>query len=189
MMKIDIQNGVAKIFTPYNADFVKKVKNIGGRRWNDVEGCWTVPESEIETVRGFMMDVYGETDLPDASEKVTVLVTFNSDADKWCGNVVLFGKTIARAWGRDSGAKVGDDVTLISGSCDSTGSRANWYTTVKEGTVVKVRNVPKAALEFNTKYDVSFEIVADGEINKTALEEEREKLLARIAEIDRILAA
>ena len=31
MMQIKVSNGMAKVITPYNAEFVAKVKGIGGR--------------------------------------------------------------------------------------------------------------------------------------------------------------
>lgn len=179
---------MAKVITPYNAEFVAKVKGIGGRKWNAAERCWEVPESEIETVRVYMMDIFGETDLPTEGEKVTVKVTFNSDESKRRESITLFGKTLARAWGRDSGAKVGEDVTLISGKVTSGGSVKNWYTEVEEGTVLKVRNVPRAALEQDTDLDVTVEVMETAGIDRAALMDEKEKLLARLAEIENLLA-
>lgn len=187
-MQIKTENGVAKVITPYNADFVARIKNIGGRRWNGSEGCWEVPETEVNTVRSFMMDVFGETDMATDDEKVTVKVTFNDMESKRRESIVLFGKTIARAWGRDSGAKVGEDVTLLSGSVTSGGSVKNWTTVVREGTVLKVRNVPRKALEMDTDLDVTVEVMESAEVDRVALIAEREKLLARLAEIDKALA-
>ena len=76
MMKITTKDGKAYVSTPYNKDFVTKVKQIGGARWNGSERCWVIPESEISTARTYMREVYGETDLPDEEERVTVDVTF-----------------------------------------------------------------------------------------------------------------
>lgn len=189
MMQIKTANGRAKIFTPYNAEFVSMIKCIGGRKWDAEERCWEVPESEIEIVRGYMMDIFGETDLPTEGEKVTVKVTFNSEESKRCGSIVLFGKTLARAWGRDTGARVGEDVTLISGSVTSGGSMKYWTTEVEEGTVLKVRNVPKAALEQDTNLDVTVEVMEAAGIDRAALMEEKKKLLSRLAEIENLLSA
>lgn len=185
-MKITREAGMAKIYTPYNKEFIEKVKNIGGRKWNAAEKCWMVPESEIEIVRKYMMEVFGETDLP-SEEKVTVKVTFNEDADEERGAVVLFGKTIARATGRDSGARVGDEATLIKGKIDSGGSARYWTTTIDAGSIFTVRNVPKAALEIPTEYNITVEIMEAPEIDKEALLEERERLIARLAEIEELL--
>lgn len=188
-MKITIENGTAKVYTPYNREFVEKIKTIGGRKWDATEKCWTVPESEVETVRKHMMDVFGETDQPIAGEKVTVKITFNREgASDYREGIYLFGKPIIRAFGRDSGARVCDDVTLIEGKVTSGGSSKNWYTLAAEGTVLKVRNVPKAALEMIEGYDVTVEEIEETGINRQALEDEKAKLLARLAEIETLLA-
>lgn len=188
MIKIETVNGTARIFTPYNAEFVKKIKNVGGRKWDSSQNCWTVPETEIDTVRDYMMEVFGESDLPDEDGKITIKVTFNDDASKLTAPVTLYGKEIARAWGRDSGAKIGDDVTLISGRITSGGSQKNWRTVIDAGSVFKIRDVPKKALKIPTNYDVTVEEVEEPTINREALKEEKAKLLARIAEIDSLLA-
>ena len=66
-IKVTIKDGRASIYTPFNRDFVTAIKsNIGGRKWDSDERCWTVPEEALPQVRQIMMDVYGETDLPDA---------------------------------------------------------------------------------------------------------------------------
>ena len=189
MMRIERkENGMAKVFTPYNSDFVAKIKKIGGRKWNSAEKCWEVPETEIDTVREYMMAVYGETDKADDSEKVTVKVTFNESEWAVCDSLFLFGKAIARATGRDSGAKVGDDVTVLSGKLTSGGSARNWQTRAEDGTVIKVRNVPMAALANTNGMNVTVEIIEEKEIDRAALIAEKEKILARLAEIEKLLA-
>lgn len=188
MMQIKLENGTAKVFTPYNAEFVSKIKGIGGRRWDSADRCWCVPESEIETVRQFMQEVYGETDQPNEGEKVTARIIFNSEVSELRESVVLFGKTIARAWGRDSGARVGDDVTLVSGKISSGGSMKNWYTVVEEGSVVLLRNVPKALLSREADYDVTIEEIQSPAIDRAALLEEKARLQARLEEIEKLLA-
>ena len=187
-MRITVNNGMASVYTPYNKDFIAKIKAIGGRKWNAAEKCWMVPETEIDTVRQYMMDVYGETDQLDDSEKVTVRVTFNKDAYAKCDGIVLFGKTIARAWGRDSGAKVGDEATFEKGSPKSGGSVRNWNTIIPEGSIVKIRNITRTALDLGCDYDIDVEEIKTVEIDKLALEEEKAKLLARLAEIEKLLA-
>lgn len=186
-MKITTNNGVANIYTPYNADFVAKIKNIGGRKWNAAEKCWTIPETEIDTARRYMMEVFGETDKADEGERVTARIKFNDEAYAERKGIVIFGKEIARAWGRDSGARAGEDVTIEAGAITSGGSRNNWRTVIEAGTVIKVRNLPEAALDIETKYDIEVERVEEEKIDRPALEQEKEKLLARLAEIEKLL--
>ena len=75
-IKVTIKDGRASVFTPFNRDFVAAIRNVGGRKWDGESKCWTVPEESLPQVRQIMMDVYGETDLPDAGGSVTVKVTF-----------------------------------------------------------------------------------------------------------------
>ena len=52
--------------------------------------------------------------------------------------VVFMGVKVAVAFGRDSGAKVGYNARMLSGTIDSGGSRANWYCIAEEGSVFEV---------------------------------------------------
>ena len=185
-MKIVEKNGMIDVYTPYNAEFVMMIKQIGGARWNADEKCWTVPATEVETVRQYMMEVYGESDIS-CDDKVTVIVTFEEDAYADRAPIVLFGKTVASAWGRDSGARPGSDVTIIDGDIDSGGSMKYWRTEIDKGTVLKIRNVPRAMLSRDTRYSISV-VVDETFIDTQALQDEKEKLLRRIAEIDAILS-
>ena len=40
MLKITVENGIAKIYTPYNAEFVAANKKLGGAKWSREGGCW-----------------------------------------------------------------------------------------------------------------------------------------------------
>lgn len=42
-MKIEIVDTKAYIYTPYNAEFVKAIKGIGGARWNRDKSAWATP--------------------------------------------------------------------------------------------------------------------------------------------------
>lgn len=184
-MKIDIKDSTAYVYTPYHPGFVKDIKTIGKARWDSVDKCWTVPAATVDRVREIMMEVYGETDLPDVSKRVTVRVQFLEEVERECEPLVLFGKIIATAYNRDSGARPGDDVVLIDGELKSGGSWKYWKTIVSEGTVVEVYDVPEAALWDGNWF--TYEIVEKKGIDREALEAEKKKLLARLAEIEALL--
>jgi len=61
--------------------------------------------------------------------------------------VELFGRTIACAFGRDSGAKLGDGIIWIYGIKKSGGSVKNWYTEVREATF-EIQNFPIERTKF-----------------------------------------
>ena len=187
-MKITVKEGKAYVETPYNKEFITKIKQIGGARWNSSARCWTVPGAEIDTVRAYMREVYGETDLPDEGDRVTVEVTFLEETSDWDGEISLFGRQICRAFGRDSGARVGEGVTLIDGKIGSGGSRANWTVWIGEGAKFRVRNLPRKALSIEAPYKVEVVEVQQDGIDREALMAEREKLQARLAEIEALLS-
>jgi len=193
-MKIKISEGKANIFTPYNAEFVKRIKGIGGAKWNAGDKCWTVPAEAVDAARDIMMDVYGETDIPDGSEKLKLRITALVDIEELRAPVSYFGKNLASASGRDSGARVGDGVILESGTITSSGSMKNWTSMIRKEAVMILTDVPETLYQRDknatTQWgDTLFSVeVLKNSVDKEKLEAEKAALLARIAEIDRILA-
>lgn len=191
-MKIEIRNNDAYIFTPYNPEFVSKIKkNVGGAYWDSCAKAWVVPAPAVDNARKIMMDVYGETDLPETSGRLTLSVTATRELSKYCGPIVLFGKIIASAHGRDSGAYPGEDVCFILGDPDSGGSSKNWKTVIPKGSEFRIFNVPRSMyekyIETSEEYpDIEVENITC-DIDVKALKEEREKLLKRLEEIDDLL--
>lgn len=187
-MKIEFKDGIAKVYTPYNPDFVSKIKGVGGAKWNGTEKCWNIPAEAIEVARTIMTDVYGYND-ESTNETVSLKLTFKYRYCKDRTDVVMFGKILSHAYGRDSGAKVGDDVAYICGGATSGGSAHNWQSIVKEDSVVTLSNVNINVYEREKdSYDeyITVEVI-DQKINCIKLLEEKERLLKRIAEIDKLL--
>lgn len=197
-IRVENVGGKVEIYTPYNCDFIDALKaKVGGARWDAAKKCWTAPEEMLDAVRAILKDVYGYTDIEDAGKLYTVrLESLYAKADR--APVSAFNKVIARAWGRDSGAVVGDDVIFVEGSPKSGGSRNNWETIIPEGCVIDVLHVPEKALE-KFKEELAGETCPDYKIVSETVEEEkkddqraklleeREKLLARLAEINKEL--
>lgn len=189
--KITIAKGAAQVKTPYNADFVSKIRMVGGAKWDAEKRRWTVPESAVPAVREIMRDVYGRDDLVEG-ETVSVRLAFAETIEKTTTSVIIMGHTISRAYGRDSGANPGDGVSFVQGECFSGGSARNWTSGVKGGSVVIVDKVPVSLYEREKDQlprGVTCEIVKnDYPTSRIQLEEEKSRLLARIAEIDKMLA-
>ena len=188
-MKITIENERAYIYTPYNPNFVSAIKNIGGRKWESVSKCWSVPANSVETVRQIMMNIFHETDQI-SSEKVDVKVTFKEYQCGYHGAYILLGKSISIATGRDSGARVGEDVEILEGGVSSGGSMKNWGSVVEKGTVAILRNVTKELineLSEELKKELVIEIINNSKVDIEALKKEKENLLKRLAEIEKLL--
>lgn len=173
-----------KIFvvSDYSPDLPTKARKLGGS-WNGKS--WEFDARDEERIIKLYNKIYG-----DPTEKLVTLKCKAKDTvSEWQSGIFLAGRCIARATGRDSGAKYGDGIVFLKGSADSGGSMKNWVTKIEEGSIFEIRDVPesKAKLELeNTEFEVT--ILEDKpKINVELLSEERCKLLVRLAEIDLLL--
>ena len=146
-IRIEIEGGLALIYAPYHKDFVREIKNIGGARWDPKSKAWGVSVASLPTVREILMDIYGETDISGEQAMHDVEVTALERIESICGPVQVMGKTLARAYHRDSGARPGPDVDLIEGNIRSDGSLSRWKSVVEKGAVFRLYNVPEYLVE------------------------------------------
>lgn len=191
-IKIKVENEKAYVYTPFNKNFAKKMRAMNGN-WNG--SAWVVNSMFVSAVREIMRNVYGYDDTDTDIQTVTLRIVFLENQSAYHDGIRMFGKTIATAYSKNSGAKLGDDVALIKGSIYSGGSVKNWNTEIDRDTVINLYNVPVTMYEkekdsYNPE-EIKIEVVEDEDANGTAiskLKEEKEKLLRRIAEIDEILS-
>lgn len=140
-IKLEIIDDQVKVISPYNEHFVRKARNFRGK-WKN--GAWWFDDSIIDYVRDTMIEIYGTTG-EKPYEKCSLLIKNYTDAESK-GPVTLFDRTIAKAFGRDSGAKLGDDIILIEGTFTSGGSVKNWTTYVENATF-EIQNFPVPRVE------------------------------------------
>lgn len=189
MIKITVEEGRAAIESPYNPQFVSRIKKMGGK-WDSIRKVWTVDARDVEAVRSVMRDIYGMDDTPADLVSVRVKVTKRIYGDK--GPVTMFGRTVASAYGRDSGARIGDGVVFISGGVASGGSMKHWETVVKTDSEIIVHDIPRAAVEvgLDTCEGMEYEIIeTPPNERREQLEKEKSGLLTRLAEIEKELEA
>jgi hypothetical protein len=91
--------------------------------------------------------------------------------------VVFMGVKLAVAFGRDSGAKVGYNATLISGDIGSGGSRVNWHCYVAEGAVFEL----EVDAEFYRKNKNRIKKWDIEEIEQFSVSKERSEALLKMA--------
>jgi len=137
--------------SPYLADFVGRARALGGR-WSAAERAWIFDAAAEEPVRALLRDVYGT----DGSEEqmgiaapVTLYVYATQETRGERAPLTLqSGITLARAFGRDSGARLGDSVAHLRGpKPTSGGSMKNWRTCIPKGCLLAVYAVPRALAE------------------------------------------
>ena len=169
------QDGKIIVTTYYNRKFASKARNLRGQ-WDSVKKAWVFDESVEEYVKQALIDIFGVTG--EIQYETCSLLIRDFTAWEMRGEVELFGRTVARAFGRDSGAKLGDDIIWVSGSYHSGGSVKNWTTEVENGTF-EIQNFP---LE-RTKFDDVRKAVEDGwcEIKVNKKKRSREEIESEIA--------
>ncbi len=188
-LKITRENDKIAVESPYNPNLPKRARGMGGS-WDATKKAWVFDAADEEHIKALYMDVYGEWENTESVRvRITAIDGFRGD---FCESVYICGVQVARAFGRDSGARV-CDAKFLSGLPTSGGSAKNWFTVIPEGSIFEI-DIPETSLgkleEEGESKGFKFEQI-DTQARKEIyelMEQEREKLLARIAEIDAYLA-
>jgi len=180
-IKVTKTENKIKVSSPYHKVLPKKARQLGGDR---IDNQWVFDLEDIEEVRDLYMDIYGEFEAP--SKTLNIKVFLKEDLSAARDSVYLFGRQIARAYGRDSGAKTIDGIVLHDCTARSGGSVKNWRTDIDitgENPYIKIKNVSEIMFEKH-KDEYEVEIISE---KSESLTEEKERLLKRIKEIDKLL--
>lgn len=124
----------------YNSELTEACRNLGGK-WDGEEKVWVFS--------GMVADEVEALDVRYNSQLVTVELTNEDAVSQWHGPVEFLGFSLARAYGRDSGAKLADGVAVIEGGARSGGSVKNWTTVMSAGSVLRLQ-IPSALLDGDT---------------------------------------
>jgi hypothetical protein len=203
-VNLTITGSTLSVASPFHPEFPAAARNLGGK-WHAASKTWRFDARDETRVRALCLETFGTDGSPvGAADLVTVRVTIASGdyiaADK--SSIFLCGREVARAYGRDSGAKLGAGVVVLSGGFTSGGSVKNWETRSlkSEQTIFEIRDVPRLAAQRLVDKEegwysgmATVEIVTEDDHDngnnnrRAALETERAVLLARLAEIDAAL--
>jgi hypothetical protein len=182
-----------QVVTPYNRHFIRAAKAEFHAKWDG--DCWCFDLRDESEVRALVKRFYGWTA---GMPLVSAMVFVDRDLRAGLAPVMLLGRVLASATGRDSGAELGDAVRIRAGSADSGGSAKNWTTEIKAGTELVVHDLPQGMVQDylegrGTQDGVRVELIAPAApatpdmMSKNRLVGERAALLARIAEINSLL--
>lgn len=195
MIKIITNNNKVYLYSDYTPELPSKAKMIGGR-WNSAEKAWVFSLRDLDLVKKLSNEVYGWDDDPLHDIRLRIgdaqgLDTRDFESfDGSAPNALrIKGRLIAQRKERDAAVQLGNDVLLIQGEfADSGGSRVNprVFDSVCENMILEIRNCYQGLLD--ALPSDCYEIVEKkADINKEALQAERERLLARLAEIEQLL--
>jgi hypothetical protein len=149
MIEVKRTKKKVKVVSDYNKTWVEKARQLGGK-WSG--GAWNFDIREEPAVRDACMEIFGCFDEP-VKDVVTVILRGDDRSQIWASktSLSLFGKMIARGFGRDSGAKLGDGVSVRKGRIDTGGSVKNWTVETKGEYEIVIRDVPRVLVEGQIK--------------------------------------
>lgn len=181
-MKITIEDGRIKVQSPYNKKFIEGARRIQGK-WN--APCWEFPEENKEECKELLLNVYGECgDLGEAEPTVTVELNLDEYNGNYVNDLLIGSMVIASRRTRDSYVRLSDNVMVISGEfSESGGSAKHPKVTAEPGTILRVKHLPVRLYSLIEGKEGVKLVNTD----RDALIAEREKLLARLAEIENLL--
>lgn len=190
MLKIEKMNGIIKTTTPYNADFVHRVKTLHAR-WNANEKTWDVPEEAEQGLLSILKDIFGYDPNSDTGETVTVQYIAEDlrVIDKHRDSIAFGGIEIARRRYRDSEVTLHSSTFVVEGAFDKKGGsmgnpRIEKCDTVKLQTTISKQTYDSLSDEIKAK----MMIIEKKENNRRSeLETLRAKLLKQLAEVEKEL--
>lgn len=184
MLEVQYGDKTISVVSEYNPMFVRKARALHGT-WN--KPAWEFDPSMKDAVRKALMDCYGDDGMS-KSVKVHIDLDACDYVQEKEESIYLAGKClIATRFARDSEVKLPYDVFCVDGCfCNRGGSMKHPCVTWEHGTVVEM-DIPQAVYD-ECKDDEGITLVDDNATKRAALEEEKQKLLQRIAEIDKELS-
>ena len=177
--------GKIAVCSPFNPDFVKAAKRLGGK-WSGDTKAWLFDARDRGRVEDLLASHYGYSAAA-SGELATVRIVLDED-NAYSKEVYFAGRSICARRYRDAPVKTADNVVIIDGEFPASAGSVR-YPAVIQGSwkvTIEVRDVPVEALA--AEKELRFErIDADTQAQREALIAERERLIARLAEIDEVL--
>lgn len=184
----NLSNGKIAFYSPFHPDLARAARDLGGKPARDQYGkfhYWEFDPRDLDRVRDLGRRFFGTDGTEDASDLVTVRVHVNNlEGTEAEGRFA--GRLIAERPARDASVRLAPGVVLVAGRFPSSGGSMKYPDlNADDDTVIEIRDLPRAALAIAR--EGSYEIVEET-IDVTALAVERERLTARLTEIDALLA-
>jgi hypothetical protein len=111
-----------------------------GGKWDSARKMWSIDERNVDAVRQVLREIYGMDDTPTELVSVRVKTLVSIYADR--GPITIFGRVVANATGRDSGARIGEGVVFVTGNAKSGGSTKYWETIISEDSEFIIHDIP-----------------------------------------------
>jgi len=184
MIKVVVGEGLLKVNSPYNREFVSFARMRGGK-WSDAQKVWMFDPRDEFAVRSVLIDIFG-TDDYESCPKVNVRVKL--EHFEFSDEFILFGRQLLRRRYSDRRVDIDNGVVVIVGGFPaSSSSRRHPAIEPEPGTVVEVRDVPRdIAMRVWAEHKDGVELLGSADVE--ALREEKASLIKRVEQIDQMIA-
>lgn len=145
----EIIEGTLHVVTPFHPEFPARARKLSGKYHRDPPH-WLFDRRQEKRVRELCRDIFGSDGTP-GEPTVCIRLQCVRAIEQSQMSVFFAGRMIARAFGRDSGVRLGPKVVSVGGEDDheqvtSGGSQKNWKTLIQPGAELEVYDLPEAAL-------------------------------------------
>lgn len=178
-----VKNGeMIEITSEYNADFVRRVKLIGGQ-WGASKKVWSVPAENEELLIELLRECYGYTPAEEASAGVIKVEYRACDFEK--DDVVKIGSsTTAMRPSRDAAVRVMSGSVVVKGQFDSSGGSAKYPSVSADEDVVMRSQMSRVFYDTLPESEKALLTIIDEEAPLAKLLKQRDALLAQLAEVN-----
>lgn len=192
-MKIEVEKDEQYIYTEteYSNEFVKGARKLSGK-WTGRR--WKFDIRHEDRVRELLINVYGKDESDAEVECVTVkldLYGYLEEINRNPKDIEMFGRVLACRLNRDSDVKLHNTVIISKGEFYSSGGSRNYPSlSPHEDLELEILDVPKSLYlkALNDEDIAPYISLVDGhEKQRQILLDEKESLLSRIKEIDKLL--
>lgn len=121
---------------------IKKFHNFKGV-WNNEKKYWVFDKLLFEDIKKLMKKYFG---VENGEFESCQLIIKDLTTSEYLKGIIISGIELCRAFGRDSGANLCDDVVLLDGDIDSGGS-SKWWKTVCNDATFKILHFPVTMLK------------------------------------------
>lgn len=185
----DYSTSSIKVKVPFSSTFNKKAKKLNGK-WDNSTRTWNFSLKNLSRVKELCLETYGDDG--NGYEPITLQVNLSQGSFKRGNTICIGGIQLCNRPYRDSRVRLSKNVIVIKGDFLSWGGSCNYPEVTwddKEELILEVEKFPKRILDNLTDEDkIGITIIEDNKTeDREFLLKEKERLLIRITEIDKLL--
>lgn len=177
--------GEITVRSPYVKGWPDRAKQLGGR-WDSTHKVWRFDSRDKPRVEELLGEFFGWVAEP-SGETVTIRIPLAEAKCEYEQELHVAGRLVARRPSRDSRVQLGTGVVVVEGRFSTMGgSHKNPALGDVDDVVVELRDFPVEAIR---RIEIPHQVMTENTAQLAELRAERDRLQARIAELDAAITA